>query len=341
MYFNEDIFSFETSMIDGVDSFLSLDLGLQEDGKKNHEKNEPKDDKIITSHGLNIPMKVGYPGWMEKRNDVNFYSSSEHGRLNPHTMASMAMSRGEMGGNRNGIYVNPNCVSRDPFYLDRPRTFSSVFKLENVVYSKNSKGGDGDQGFSKIYREEGLQGLIKENVQLSEKERGDIEKDINIGKDISVCESEYDDIRDNDESEISVNKLKRKYDELDIPDGYKLPVSKSPIMEAMSYCAIMGWGIELEECKDDPRPSVIFRVTDFEKYYHYSSAICSKQNPTEDIGARIKSLKRWFSNFPKKKDRKEKTQFSLEVKPDVSKKVYNMVEKYRCQVNVKKIRRMK
>jgi len=141
--------------------------------------------------------------------------------------------------------------------------------------------------------------------------------------------------------------LKRKIEEeLDdnLPNGYKLPATKSPIMEAMSYCAIRKWGIEIEECKDETENSiacVVFRVIDFEKYYRCSSEICSKQNPTEDIGSRVKSLRRWFTNFPKKKDRKENPQFLLEVKPEVSKKVHDMVEKHRCMLNVKKRRRMK
>jgi hypothetical protein len=133
--------------------------------------------------------------------------------------------------------------------------------------------------------------------------------------------------------------------ELEIPDGFKLPASKSPIMEAMSYCAINKWGIEIHECKDEPTDgspaSVVFKITDFELYYKYSSGICSKQNPTEDIGSRVKSLRRWFTNFPKKRERKDNPQFLLEVKPDVAKKVYAMIEKYKCLVNVKKRRRLK
>jgi hypothetical protein len=131
---------------------------------------------------------------------------------------------------------------------------------------------------------------------------------------------------------------------VDLPHGFKLPASKSPIMEAMAYCAIKKWGIEILDCKDKTEDSpaiVVFKVLDFEMYYKYSCMICSKQNPTEDIGSRVKSLRRWFTNFPKKRDRKENPQFILEVKPEVAKKVYDMIEKYRCFVNVKKRRRVK
>jgi len=108
---------------------------------------------------------------------------------------------------------------------------------------------------------------------------------------------------------------KRKYEDiedLDIPNGFKLPASKSPIMEAMAYCAIMKWGIEILQCQDqtdETTAKVIFRVLDFDLYYKYSCIICSKQNPTEDIGSRVKSLRRWFVNFPKKKGQKRKPTF--------------------------------
>jgi len=145
----------------------------------------------------------------------------------------------------------------------------------------------------------------------------------------------------------TINERKRKFeDENDFDDiplgGWKLPASKSPIMEAMAFCAIKRWGIEIIQCQDqtDESPAkVVFRVLDFELYYKYSCAICSKQNPTEDLGSRVKSLRRWFVNFPKKRDRRENPQFSLEVKADVAKKVYEMIEKYKCQINVKKRRR--
>jgi hypothetical protein len=142
------------------------------------------------------------------------------------------------------------------------------------------------------------------------------------------------------------NDRKRKFEEegdLDIPgNGFKLPASKSPIMEAMAFCGIKKWGIEIIQCQDqtdDAPAKVVFRVLDFELYYKYSCSICSKQNPTEDLGSRVKSLRRWFVNFPKKRDRRENPQFSLEVKPDVAKKVYEMIEKFKCQLNVKKRRR--
>jgi len=117
---------------------------------------------------------------------------------------------------------------------------------------------------------------------------------------------------------------------------FKLPASKSPIMEAMVVCAIKNWGLELH--KSSPN-QVVFRVTDFERYYKKSRAICSKQHPTEDIGSRVKSLRRWFDNFPKKKDRQDIPNFLLAVKSSGTKKVNEMIERNTHLLGVQKRRR--
>lgn len=112
--------------------------------------------------------------------------------------------------------------------------------------------------------------------------------------------------------------------DVDDPVGFKLPASKTPIMEAMVVCAINNWGISV--VKSTPT-EVIFRVTDFNRYYRVSRAICSKHRPTEDIGSRVKSLRRWFINFPKKKDRQENPSFLLSVKPNTCKKVHGLIDR--------------
>jgi hypothetical protein len=123
--------------------------------------------------------------------------------------------------------------------------------------------------------------------------------------------------------------------------GFKLPASKSPIMEAMVVCALNGWGIEIAK---NNRPTsmmpadVVFKVTDFNRYYKISRAICSKQRPTDDLGSRIKSLRRWFVNFPKKKDRCENS-FSLTVKPTIAKKVNEIIERNSRSLGLTKRRR--
>jgi len=118
-------------------------------------------------------------------------------------------------------------------------------------------------------------------------------------------------------------------EEEDPTGGFKLPASKSPIMEAMVVCALNGWGIDIVK---NNRPTstnpaeVVFRVFDFNKYYKISRLICSKQRPTDDLGSRIKSLRRWFVNFPKKRDRCENA-FFLQVKPTIAKKVNEIIER--------------
>jgi len=113
---------------------------------------------------------------------------------------------------------------------------------------------------------------------------------------------------------------------IDVGD-FKLPASKTPIMEAMVVCALNRWGIEIVKNKKTSNTAEVeFRVFDFNRYYKISRAICSKHRPTDDLAARIKSLRRWFVAFPKKKDRVENS-FSLIVKPKIATKVYDIIEK--------------
>jgi hypothetical protein len=117
---------------------------------------------------------------------------------------------------------------------------------------------------------------------------------------------------------------------------FKLPASKCPIMEATAFCAIKNWGISVAVSSPN---EVVFSVTDFDKYYKISRSICSKQHPTEDIGSRVKSLRRWFSSFPKKKERKEHPHFELTVKPSGARKVHEMIEKNLRLLGIQKLRR--
>jgi len=150
-------------------------------------------------------------------------------------------------------------------------------------------------------------------------------------------------IEDDDDTDISALESEPIDfgDEEDPTGGFKLPASKSPIMEAMVVCALNGWGIDIIT---NNRPTsatpaeVIFRVTDFNRYYKISRAICSKQRPTDDLGSRIKSLRRWFVNFPKKKDRCENS-FNLIVKPAIAKKVNEIIERNSKSLGLTKRRR--
>lgn len=110
----------------------------------------------------------------------------------------------------------------------------------------------------------------------------------------------------------------------DPPPTFKLPVSKSPIMDALCYCALQGWGLRVIRnirARPPALAHVAFLVDDFERYYRISAQICSKQNPTEDIGARVKALRRWFTNFPSKRVRTGHGAFTLLVRQNGVKKV--------------------
>jgi len=104
----------------------------------------------------------------------------------------------------------------------------------------------------------------------------------------------------------------------------KLSASKSPIMEALIYCAFNGWGVEivkqgLEDWVPDPefglnsKSGVIaFKFSDFDLLSDCLERVNSKNKPTTDPGARIKALKRWFDGIPCVRNRND--QFVATVK---------------------------
>lgn len=76
---------------------------------------------------------------------------------------------------------------------------------------------------------------------------------------------------------------------------FRVPGSKTPVMDALICCALKGWGIRLTtEQGDDIR----FYMDDYVRYSAFSALICSLTNPTTDHSARIKALRRWFSDLP-------------------------------------------
>jgi len=121
----------------------------------------------------------------------------------------------------------------------------------------------------------------------------------------------------------------------------KLQASKSPIMDALVYCALNRWGIELLEDNGD---NIRFRVLDFQKYYKYSAIICAKQNPTEDIASRIKALKRWFPDFPTKRAGNLDEAFDITVQlptkqDNKPQKLHEIIEKQRRVLGLQKVTR--
>jgi len=125
-------------------------------------------------------------------------------------------------------------------------------------------------------------------------------------------------------------------------EGLKLPPSKSPIMDALVFCALNNWGIRLAKEEGD---DIQFEVTDFKMYYKISSKICAKQNPTEDQGSRIKALKRWFPDFPSRRDRAMlPSPFTISVskgcrKDNKPKKMHEIIERNRHVVQTNHFKR--
>jgi len=105
----------------------------------------------------------------------------------------------------------------------------------------------------------------------------------------------------------------------------KLSASKSPIMEALIYCAFNSWGVEIVKQGPDgdwtPDPEfglnskngvIAFKFSDFDLLSDCLEKVNSKNKPTTDPGARIKALKRWFDGIPCVRNRND--QFVATVK---------------------------
>jgi len=105
----------------------------------------------------------------------------------------------------------------------------------------------------------------------------------------------------------------------------KLALSKSPVLEAVIYCALNKWGIEMLPFGQDKK--LCFKVTDFDKFSVYSAKINSKGKPTTDVSSRVKALRRWFDGIPKVKDRKIPFIMSVKGSEDKHSKVVQLVDK--------------
>jgi hypothetical protein len=150
---------------------------------------------------------------------------------------------------------------------------------------------------------------------------------------------------ESNENELNTKKRKSMtFSKLDFEDDYKLPPSKTPIIDAIIYCAIKGEGITIES-RDQSK--ILFKVTDYESFYEKQKQVCSKQNPTDDESSRIKTIQRWFKNFPTKKERSKTNQnifyFSVEksVSEDKFRKIGKIMERLEASINVNKRRRTK
>jgi len=104
----------------------------------------------------------------------------------------------------------------------------------------------------------------------------------------------------------------------------KLSLSKSPVLEAVIYCALNKWGIELITTEDD---QVAFKVSDFDLFSSYAAKVNSKTRPTADVSARVKALRRWFDGIPRVKARTGSFIMTIKDAADKKQKVVKMVEK--------------
>jgi len=155
-----------------------------------------------------------------------------------------------------------------------------------------------------------------------------------------ISEEDYEDYEnDNDHDHDHDHDNEQDLSNL-TPDFIKLKASKSPIIDALVFCALKGWGIKLL-C--DKGQEIKFHVTDVDKYYECSSKICAKQRPTEDPSSRIKALKRWFPDFPSKRERTSDS-FIISVtkgsrKDNKPLKLHKIIEKNRRLLGIRKMRR--
>jgi hypothetical protein len=205
-------------------------------------------------------------------------------------------------------FVNEDVSVCNSKGLEYVRRISSISSIQEIP-----KEGPGDRN----YLNEDLNSNVIDKSSLSNEEYDDN----NTSSDANL--PSYDTSTVDCDKEISQSE-------------FKLPASKCPIMEATAFCAIKNWGISVAASSPN---EVVFSVTDFDQYYKISRSICSKQHPTEDIGSRVKSLRRWFSSFPKKKERKENPHFELRVKQSGAKKVHEMIEKNLRLLGIQKLRR--
>lgn len=185
-----------------------------------------------------------------------------------------------------------------PSFANEP-SFAQA-ELEPLTSSKQmSQGSEVDDTLRTP--EQAITTPVENSFNRSPAPQDKAEKDKEVEDDMTI-DDDSDDYEDdsmdyNDEREDSFDSPERAHGRL-----HRLASSKSPIIEALVFCALKGWGIELLSCN---QYDISFRVTNFAEYYRMSARICSKQNPTEDEASRIKALKRWFPDFPTRRGRKD------------------------------------
>ena len=116
----------------------------------------------------------------------------------------------------------------------------------------------------------------------------------------------------------------------------KLPASKTPVIDSFVYCALCCWGVHINYTAEGPTQ---FSITNFSTYWDYSIQTCSKPTPTKEPVSRLKSLRRWFNDFPGIKKLKSvksgKLPITFSVKDDRKQDMINMVRKITQIINTR------
>jgi len=261
-------------------------------------------------------------------------------------------------------YLSP---SYDPFSLDddeissNERFFANntAFRIGNVEFVKQRVCGEQvpnlvggglkdnevkDEGKRKEEEEKKEEKVEVKEEEKSGKKEEEAKKDGEENEENEEEESNFEEIQSDDPESVEADA--EATEGIDFahasPETFKLNASKSPIIDALVFCALKGWGIKLLCNKGS---DIKFQVMDLDKYYEYSAKICAKQNPTEDQSSRVKALKRWFPDFPSKRDRVSDS-FVITVtkgskKDNKPQKMHKIIERNMKLLGIRKVRRQK
>eukprot|EP01130_Rhizamoeba_saxonica_P017161 TRINITY_DN81_c0_g1_i1.p1 TRINITY_DN81_c0_g1~~TRINITY_DN81_c0_g1_i1.p1 ORF type:complete len:545 (-),score=179.63 TRINITY_DN81_c0_g1_i1:52-1686(-) len=119
----------------------------------------------------------------------------------------------------------------------------------------------------------------------------------------------------------------------------KLPPSKTPVMDAFVFCALCNKGVTIAR----EGQGTLFSINDYDDYWNNSRIVCSKRSPTKAEVSRLKSLRRWFMDFPGFKELKAVKKGSppviVRVQDERTDKITAMIKKMR-QVLSTRIKRL-
>lgn len=142
----------------------------------------------------------------------------------------------------------------------------------------------------------------------------EVESDLEEESEVS---KRMDDDGEDSESDVCIAAC-----DLPVVKNFVLPPSKTPCLDALAFCVVNRLGAEQTE--EDKEANTI-SIYDCDKLLAYIKHFCPKQNQTNNSEARIKALKRWFSNIPAKKKRSER--FQMEMKPDKKVAIRRIIRK--------------